>query len=325
MSHATRLPSSSHDETRKFRPLPTSADLAGPLNGPDLDLYLEAFLARWERPNTRTAYRDALRSWLRWCNEHGHHPVVGVDRRLVELWVQSLRNAGRATSTIRQRISVLYQFFEVALDDELVAKNPCRLIRRPKMVSDPQQRIAMTRDEMQRFVGAAARATNPADLALVALMGYMGLRVSEACSLDVGDCREIAKAHRCVRFVGKGGRAALVPMPPTVQRAVDAAIAGRTEGPLLLRRDGTRMTRRSADRVVKRIAQASGVTEVTVTPHVLRHTFVVSALDSGVDARTVQLSARHSHVSTTLTVYDRGRQVLDQHAAYSVAGFIGAA
>lgn len=321
VSHATRLPSSTHDDTRRHRPLPA----VGTLDGLDLDLYLEAFLARWDNPNTRAAYRDDLRAWLRWCDEHGHHPIHGVDRRLIEVWVQSLRDAGRAPATISHRINTVSALFELALDDDLVPKNPCRLVRRPKVTVDPDQRIAMTRAEMQRFIAAAARATNPADLALVALMGYMGLRVSEACALDVGDCREIAKAHRCVRFVGKGGKAALVPMPPTVQRAVDAAIADRTHGPLLLRRDGTRMTRRSADHVVKRLAKAAGVTEVTVTPHVLRHTFIVGALDSGVAPRTVQLSARHAQVSTTLSVYDRGRQVLDEHAAYNVAGFFGAA
>lgn len=68
-----------------------------------------------------------------------------------------------------------------------------------------------------------------------------------------------------------------------------------------------------------------GATSVKVYPHVLRHTFIVGALDAGTPARTVQLSARHAQVSTTLSVYDRGRQVLDDHAAYVVAGYFGAA
>lgn len=74
---------------------------------------------------------------------------------------------------------------------------------------------------------------------------------------------------------------AMVPMPPAVQRAVDAAIAGRTSGPVVQRRDGSRMTRRSADRVVKRCAKAARITAITVSPHTLRHTFVVLALDAG--------------------------------------------
>ncbi|MDT0223433.1 tyrosine-type recombinase/integrase [Gordonia sp. AC31] len=90
-----------------------------------------------------------------------------------------------------------------------------------------------------------------------------------------------------------------------------------------MRRDGSRMTRRSADRVVKRCATAAGIVAIPVSPHTLRHTFVVLALDAGVPPRTVQLSARHAELSTRLNTYDRGRQVLDDHASYAVAGCLG--
>ncbi|AZV00762.1 tyrosine integrase [Gordonia phage Kiko] len=295
------------------------------LSPADVDLFVESFLARWESPNTRAAYRQDLIAWLRWCDLHGKHPIHDASRPLVEMWMRWLRDErGNSASTINHRVGTLTRFFELALDDDLVAKNPCRLVRRPRAGADTDDRIALTRDEMQRLTAAAA-ASNPTDHALVVLMGMCGLRVSEACSLDVTDCHEIAKAHRCVRFIGKGGKHALVPMPPAVQRAVDAAIGVRTTGPLLLRRDGTRMTRRSADRVVKRCAKAAGITAVSVSPHTLRHSFVVGALDAGTPPRTVQLSARHSQISTTLDVYDKGRQVLDDHAAYVVAGYFGSA
>ncbi|QLF84845.1 tyrosine integrase [Gordonia phage BBQValindra] len=291
----------------------------------DLDLYIESFLARWESPNTCAAYRQDLTAWLRWCDLHNKHPISDASRPLIEVWMRWLRDErGNSSSTINHRVGTLSQFFELALDDDLVRKNPCRLVRRPRATPDADERIALTRDEMQRLTAAAA-ASSPSDHALVVLMGYCGLRVSEACGLGVTDCYEIAKAHRCVRFVGKGGKPALVPMPPSVQRAVDAAIACRTTGPLIVRRDGSRMTRRSADRVVKRCAKAAAITAVSVSPHTLRHTFVVSALDAGVSARVAQLSARHADISTTLSTYDRGRQVLDDHAAYAVAGYLGSA
>ncbi|QPX61737.1 tyrosine integrase [Gordonia phage Bunker] len=291
----------------------------------DLDLYIESFLSRWDSANTRATYRQDLILWLRWCDLHDKHPISDASRPLVEVWMRWLRDErGNSASTINHRVGTLSQFFEIALDDDLVRKNPCRLVRRPRATPRPNERIALTRDEMQRLTAAGA-ASGPADHALIVLMGMCGLRVSEACGLDVTDCNEIAKAHRCVRFVGKGGKPALVPMPPAVQRAVDAAIGDRTAGPLIVRRDGSRMTRRSADRVVKRCAKAAGITAVSVSPHTLRHTFIVGALDAGAAPRTVQLSARHADISTTLSTYDRGRQALDDHASYVVAGYFGSA
>ncbi|AZV00688.1 tyrosine integrase [Gordonia phage EnalisNailo] len=293
------------------------------LSRADVDFYIETFLARWDNPNTRDAYRNDLIMWLRWCDDHNQHPLHGITRPLVELWMRWLReDRQNSDATINHRVGTLSQLFDLAVDDDLVAKNPCRMVRRPKAVPDAGQRIALTRDEMQRLTAAAFK-SGPTDYALVLLMGHLGLRVSEVCALDIDDCSVIAKAHRCVRFIGKGEKPALVPLPPAAQRAVDAAAAGRASGPLLVRRDGTRMTRRSADRVVKRLAKAAGITGVKVSPHTLRHTFIVGAIDAGTDLRTVQLSARHADISTTIGTYDRGRQVLDEHAAYVVAGYFG--
>ena len=47
-------------------------------------------------------------------------------------------------------------------------------------------------------------------------------------------------------------------------------------------------------------------------PHILRHTFVTTMLDAGVDLRDVQIAARHADPRTTMR-YDRARKNLDRH------------
>jgi integrase/recombinase XerD len=59
-------------------------------------------------------------------------------------------------------------------------------------------------------------------------------------------------------------------------------------------------------------------------PHMLRHTFVATMLDAGVDLRDVQIAARHADPRTTMQ-YDRARKNLDRHpnnilAAYMASG-----
>ena len=46
-------------------------------------------------------------------------------------------------------------------------------------------------------------------------------------------------------------------------------------------------------------------------PHMLRHTFVTTMLDAGVDLRDVQIAARHADPRTTMR-YDRARKNLDR-------------
>jgi integrase/recombinase XerD len=56
-------------------------------------------------------------------------------------------------------------------------------------------------------------------------------------------------------------------------------------------------------------------------PHMLRHTFVNTMLDAGVDLRDVQIAARHVEPRTTMR-YDRARQNLDPHPNYILAAFM---
>ncbi len=53
----------------------------------------------------------------------------------------------------------------------------------------------------------------------------------------------------------------------------------------------------------------------------LRHTFVTTMLDAGVDLRDVQIAARHADPRTTMR-YDRARQNLDRHPNYILAAYM---
>jgi integrase/recombinase XerD len=58
-------------------------------------------------------------------------------------------------------------------------------------------------------------------------------------------------------------------------------------------------------------------------PHLLRHTFVATMLDAGVDLRDVQIAARHADPRTTMR-YDRARMNLDRHPNYTLAAYMAA-
>jgi integrase/recombinase XerD len=127
--------------------------------------------------------------------------------------------------------------------------------------------------------------------------------------------------HRVLRVCGKGTKIVLVPLPPAVGRAIDRAAAGRASGPILLNSRGARMDRHAATRRLKNLARAAGVRIVRTHPHMLRHTFVTTMLDAGVDLRDVQIAARHADPRTTMR-YDRARNNLDRHPNYILASYM---
>ena len=157
------------------------------------------------------------------------------------------------------------------------------------------------------------------DHALACLLGLLGLRVSEACSINI-EALSLERGHRTVTVLGKGSKLAVIPLPPRVARAVDLAAGERMSGPLLLTQAGSRLNRHAATRIVNRLAKGAGITK-HISPHSLRHSFITAALDAGVPLRDVQIAARHSDPMTT-TRYDRARNNLARHASYIVTAFV---
>ncbi len=70
------------------------------------------------------------------------------------------------------------------------------------------------------------------------------------------------------------------------------------------------MDRHCATRRLHHLAEAGGVHSARMHPHMLRHTFVTTMLDAGVDLRDVQIAARHADPRTTMR-YDRARKNLE--------------
>lgn len=99
---------------------------------------------------------------------------------------------------------------------------------------------------------------------------------------DIADLG-VAHGHRVLRVRGKGCKIVLVPLPPAVGRAIDRAVGGRAGGPILLNTREGRMDRHAATRRLRHLADAAGVRIGRTHPHMLRHMFVTTMLDAGVD------------------------------------------
>ena len=181
--------------------------------------------------------------------------------------------------------------------------------------------LGLTHLQFEAMLSAARDSNNPHDFALVSMLGLLGLRIFEATGADVSDLSEV-HGHRVLHVIGKGEKVVDIPLPPAVGRALDRAVGDRTGGPILRSTTGHRMDRHCATRRLHALADAAGLA-VNVHPHMLRHTYVTTMLDAGVDLRDVQIAARHADPRTTMR-YDRARNNLDRHANYVLAAFMAA-
>jgi integrase/recombinase XerD len=288
-----------------------AAGRADPLDG--AELAGAAFLARYSG-RTLDAYRHDLRVFFQWAADLGLC-VLDATRPHIELFRTALEDRGLAASTIDRRLSTVCGFYRFAHIDGRITSNPAQYVRRPRV--HPTEGHGMDRAELGTFLFTAERFDRD-HAALAVLLGLNGLRVSEACATNVEDLG-FERGHRTLRILGKGNQRAAIPLVPRTARTIDLAIGDRHEGPILRRRDGQRLERRTAHRWVRAIAKRAGLG--AVHPHMLRAAFIMAALDAGVPLRDVQIAARHADPRTT-TIYDRRRENFDRHAAYVVVAFV---
>jgi site-specific recombinase XerD len=284
----------------------------------DARLAIAGFLARYSGA-TRVSYTADLKYFFTWCAEC-HLEVFTARRGHLELWARMMEDRGLARGTISKRLSTVAGFYRFAVIDGIIDHSPAEYVRRPKVDTESPM-LGLDRMELGAFI-AQGQAAGPVDHALACVLGLLGLRISEACNINIEHLSQ-QRGHRTVTVLGKGAKLAVIPLPPRVGRAVDAAAGERTEGPLLLTRVGNRMNRHAATRIVVRLAKRAGVTK-HISPHSLRHSFITAALDAGVPLRDVQIAARHADPRTT-TRYDRARNNLDRHASYIVTAFVAGA
>ncbi|MHA6631825.1 tyrosine-type recombinase/integrase [Pseudonocardia sichuanensis] len=298
---------------------------------PDRDrLLAAAWLATYRSARTRRAYAGDLAAWLDWLHEIG---VDAVDARRVhvDLWVRQLLDAGAAAASTARRLSALSSFYRHLVEHDLLAANPAAPVRRPAVDPDHTATVGLDRDQARAFLAAADTDTGPARLRTAAaarLLLHLGLRVDELAAADVADLGH-DRGHRVLSVTRKGGRRAVVVLPPSTAAALDAYLAARaatspgpTVGPLLATSSGGRLDQGALWKLVRRLARAADIPSwAQLSPHSLRHTAITLALDAGAALRDVQDYAGHRDPRTTRR-YDRARDTLDRNAAYVLTTYL---
>jgi len=119
-----------------------------------------------------------------------------------------------------------------------------------------------------------------------------GLRVSEFANLKKDN---IQWQERRLVIYGKGGpygkktKRRILPMTDRVRRLIEYHFAEH---------NGTGMTVRTIQRIVKQVADKAGISK-PVSPHVLRHTFSVNCIKKGISTRALMAFLGHDRLATT--------------------------
>lgn len=275
---------------------------------PDIEALLREYngylrLQRGLSANTAEAYRRDVEKLTAWLAAE-HTPLREVTYPALEQFTAALFELGIAETTRKRIVSGIKSFFHFLRISDFIAEDPSLLLETPRPGLHLPE--VLTLSEIDALIAAIDPDSAEADRnrAIMETLYGCGLRVSELTNLEIG---RINFAEGLITVLGKGSKERIVPMSPVAaDRILEYLHGSRTEvkikpgeeGILFLNRRGHRLTRQMIFTIVRRLAEAAGVTK-TISPHTMRHSFATHLLEGGANLLSIQQMLGHESVATT--------------------------
>jgi len=261
-------------------------------------------------PHTLRNYLSDLQQFHRFIRERkwamdstGCVDVRKIDIQIVRAFLASLTR-GRKKSSLGRKIAALKGFFRYLVVTRQLDGDPMVSIHSPK--NDKPLPAFLSVDDVFQLLGAIKIKTglDVRDRAVLEFFYSTGVRVSELVGVNWAD---VDFRLGIVRVTGKGSKERIVPIGEIALEALQAYareqqkrwnLSGKGETAVFLNNRGTRITTRSAARIVEKHLKNAGI-QVKMGPHGLRHSFATHLLNSGADLRSIQELLGHASLSTT--------------------------
>jgi site-specific recombinase XerD len=265
-----------------------------------LDTYLAWLEGRPLAARSREAYAHQVRRYLVWLGDRS--PVDGDPLAESDARDWAVRDYKRHLKAVERWKPASVNLALAALDSFYTQLGLGRPVVRREELSKNAPR-AITVEEQRRLLRIAERA-GARDRAIVVVLLYTGLRLAELVALDVGDLRISARKGVVIVRSGKGDAYREVPLNALVRQVLDEWLAERKnkavdedgEQPLFVGRSGRRLSKRSVDDVVRGLGNDAGI---SLSAHILRHTFLTRMVRQGSDLVLVAELAGHRRLETT--------------------------
>lgn len=256
--------------------------------------------------NSRRAYERALVDFLKWHEAQGQPQL---NKATVQRYATELREQGRSSANINQRLSAIRKLAREAADNGALDPQLASGITAVKGVKQKGRRTGnwLTREQAQSLLESplAGKLKGGRDRALLAVLVGCGLRRTEAAALTLDHIQQRDGRWVLIDLIGKGNKVRSVPMPAWAKAAIDkwTGEAGITSGHVFrsLNRHGQiisdRMTPQAIRDVVVTYAGQRGFDGIA--PHDLRRTFAKLAHKGGAGVEQIQLSLGHHSMQTT--------------------------
>ena len=282
------------------------------------------------RHNTEANYNFVLNIIKK--EDFGKKRIDKVKLSDAKCWLIKLQQDGRGYSSIHSIRGVVRPAFQMAVDDDLIRKNPFEFQLATVVVNDSVTREAITRKQERAFLEFVVNDKHFCRYYEgIFILFKTGLRISEFVGLTLSDLdmqnRKISVNHQLQRkrnmeYVIEDTKTSCgtreIPMTDEVYECFQRIISSRKKprvepivggkcGFLYLDKNDMPMVALHWEKYFQHICEKYNsiyrVQMPKVTQHVCRHTFCSNMAKSGMNPKTLQYLMGHSDISVTLNTY----------------------
>ena len=283
------------------------------------------------RESTKAGYVTVQRLLAR--EKFGSQQIKNVKISDAKLFLIKLQQEdGKSYSAVHSIRGVLRPAFQMAVDDDIIMKNPFGFELASVVVNDSVRREAVSRDQMRKFLKFIHDDNIYCKYyEVVYILFHTGLRISEFCGLTVRDIdlknMKIKVDHQLLRTsqmkymvtetkTEAGKR--LLPITEDVAKMFQALVEDREapkiepiidghSGFLFYDKEGMPLVamhwQHRFNHMVPRYNEIYRIQIPNITPHVCRHTYCSNMAKAGMNPKTLQYLMGHSDISVTMNVY----------------------
>ena len=262
--------------------------------------------------NTTEAYKNDLNGFANFVKKNqvidnlDTIEISQITKKSIEDYVKWLNSREYSRATVARKIAALKSFVNFLVETGDLTKSPILDIESPKTIKSlPKPLLAKEVDAILTAAKDNSSTEGYRDSAMLSLMYWTGLRVSELIALNI-DNLYLSENEPYLRCYGKVDRERTIPIPDQalenlkyyLREIRHNFVRNNSELGVFVNMRGERLTRQGYWLILKAYVKKAGIAS-NVTPHTLRHSYATHLLRGGASIRAVQELLGHANVSTT--------------------------
>lgn len=247
--------------------------------------------------NTILSYQDNLNRFEEFISGEN---ITEIKRKDIENYLKF--NDTMAEKSRAHYLTVVRNFYQFLIDEDLISTNPCETIQMPKISKTLPHYL--TPEEIEKLLSFPLNtAFDYRNKAMLELLYATGIRVSELVNLKLNN---IHLDEDMIRVLGKGSKERLSPISSICEKYLriyleeyrPSLLKHKTSEYVFINNFGNPISRQGFFKNLKQIAKEQKITK-EISPHTLRHSYATHLLANGADLRIIQELLGHSDISTT--------------------------